>query len=38
LLTGGGSEGGEVVFEGLVSDLLRFNKSKTGQYLSEYLS
>lgn len=34
---GGGNEGGTVVFEGLVKDLLRFNKSKTGQYLAEYL-
>ncbi|WP_205513045.1 ATP-binding cassette domain-containing protein [Longitalea arenae] len=33
---GGGSEGGQVVFEGMVSDLVKHRVSKTGFHLSRY--
>lgn len=32
-----GAEGGNLVFEGSVKDLMNFNKSLTGQYLKKYL-
>ena len=34
---GGGSDGGRVVFEGLVSDLMKHEDSKTGHYLARYV-
>lgn len=34
---GGGHEGGTVVFEGSVTDLLKAKNSKTGKYLRKYL-
>jgi excinuclease UvrABC ATPase subunit len=34
---GGGNEGGTIVFEGLVTDLLKTKTSKTGKYLRQYL-
>jgi excinuclease UvrABC ATPase subunit len=34
---GGGHEGGTIVFEGLVTDLLKNKTSKTGEYLRRYL-
>ena len=34
---GGGSDGGSVVFEGLVSDLIKHAESKTGQHLARYV-
>jgi excinuclease UvrABC ATPase subunit len=34
---GGGSEGGQVVFEGLASDLIKHAESKTGHHLARYL-
>ncbi len=34
---GGGNEGGTIVFEGLVTDLLKTKTSKTGKYLRTYL-
>ncbi len=35
---GGGSDGGSVVFEGLVSDLIKHPKSKTGHHLASYIN
>jgi excinuclease UvrABC ATPase subunit len=35
---GGGSEGGRVVFEGLVNDLIKHTESKTGQHLARYIT
>ncbi|HKZ37414.1 MAG TPA: ATP-binding cassette domain-containing protein, partial [Chryseolinea sp.] len=34
---GGGNEGGTIVFEGFVTDLLKAKTSKTGRYLRTYL-
>lgn len=34
---GGGSDGGHVVFEGLVSDLIKHADSKTGHHLMRYI-
>lgn len=34
---GGGHEGGSVVFEGVVADLIKSDRSKTGRYLHNYL-
>ena len=34
---GGGNEGGTIIFEGLVTDLLKTKTSKTGQYLRTYV-
>ena len=34
---GGGNKGGTIVFEGLVTDLLKTENSKTGEYLRTYL-
>jgi excinuclease UvrABC ATPase subunit len=34
---GGGNEGGTIIFEGMVTDLLKNKTSKTGQYLRTYL-
>jgi excinuclease UvrABC ATPase subunit len=34
---GGGNEGGNIVFEGLLSDLVKSNTSRTGKYLKTYL-
>jgi excinuclease UvrABC ATPase subunit len=35
---GGGSDGGRVVFEGLVSDLIKHAESKTGHHLARYVT
>jgi excinuclease UvrABC ATPase subunit len=35
---GGGSDGGNVVFEGLVSDLINHPESKTGRHLARYVN
>jgi excinuclease UvrABC ATPase subunit len=34
---GGGSDGGRIVFEGLVSDLIKHPDSKTGHHLARYV-
>lgn len=33
---GGGNEGGSIVFEGLLNDLIKSNTSRTGKYLAAY--
>ena len=35
---GGGSDGGEVVFEGLAGDLIKHAESKTGHHLARYIN
>lgn len=35
---GGGSDGGSVIFEGFVSDLIKDAESKTGHYLAKYIT
>jgi excinuclease UvrABC ATPase subunit len=35
---GGGSDGGQVVFEGLVRDLIKHSNSKTGDHLMRYIT
>lgn len=35
---GGGSDGGRVVFEGMVRDLIKHAESKTGHYLAKYIT